>query len=148
MGTILEYKCKKCRKTYSVSVGIGYLQPMICEDTVKGIAAGKYGKEWKDAYENGGENLAVTAEKVIYCCEKCGSWENKTDITLYAPDKKSVEKSRHFIMRGDEGFHVYKQFVPTCSQCGGAMKELEKVYELSCPKCGTVNEPGPMILAD
>ena len=148
MGEILNFTCKKCRKKYKISVGIGYMQPSVCEDTFKEIAAGKYGSEWKEACEQGGDSLAVTAEEVVYRCEKCGNWENKTDITLYVPDKASKKNSGHFIMRGDEGFHVYKQYIPVCSKCGGTMKEVEDYSELPCTKCGTVNESGDMWLAD
>ena len=148
MGEIFNFTCKKCRKKYKVSVGIGYMQPSVCEDTFKDIAAGKYGSEWKEACEQGGDSLAVTAEEAVYRCEKCGNCENKTDITLYAPDNASNKNRGHFIMRGDEGFHVYKQYIPVCSKCGGSMKEVEDYSELACPKCGTVNESGDMWLAD
>ena len=148
MGEVFEFKCKKCRKKYSVSLGIGYMQPSVCEETYRDILDGKYGFEWKEACKQGGDNIAITAEEVVYRCEKCGNWENKTDITLYAPNKSSKKNGGHFLMRGDEDFHVLKQYVPTCSKCGGSMKEMEEVFELPCPKCGTVNGSGFMMLAD
>ncbi len=106
------------------------------------------GKEWREAYEKGGEGLAVTAEETVYVCEKCGNWANLKDITLYAPDKPGAASAGHFVMRGDEGYHIYKQFSPVCIKCGGAMKETEDIGSLPCPKCGEMNESGEMWLVD
>ena len=143
MGYGYTYKCKKCGHEYSVSSGIGFMYPDICQEQLEKIKSGEYGDDWKQAVSECGPDLKIAVIDKVYMCSDCNIWDEKTEITLYKPKDESTGKEEAFYyMPGDEGYSAYKKTVQNCSKCGKNMKTLneKKLLFLPCPKCGELNE--------
>lgn len=155
MGSGNSYICSNCGKNYSFMSGFGMLFPNEYKKTVKNIRDGKFGKEWKELYGTG-ENIAVDAQKRIYCCPKCGSWKSEQGLSLYeAADDRAVKdvKSGYPILYGDDSmpaimgrmpeYRLLKEWEHICVKCQCKMHEVsaEELRHLKCPGCGGAPDP-------
>ena len=154
MGKGYMFECKKCKHQYGICPGIGFSYMSLCKKTLDKIAKGKYGKEFKAAYDNGGRYLSVNAQRILYMCDACKTWDSAIDATLYAPNNadafgkmqygiKTVEEwgeVPYFIEGGH--FHVIKEYKHKCPKCKGIMRKAneEEYKRLACPKCGEIND--------
>ena len=67
MGYGYDYKCKTCKKKYSVRLGIGFSFPSVYRRLLSDIKDGKYGDTFKNILESK-KYVAVDAEKELYNC--------------------------------------------------------------------------------
>ena len=155
MGLGYSFKCSKCSKKYEILPGIGMLFPQVYEDTVAKLKNGRFGKAWKELYENT-ENVAIDAEKRVYLCPSCGYWKNEPGLSLYVADNKRAisdvkngcpvfygEDSLPAMMGNMPQYHLLKEYEHKCKKCGGKMKAVDddEMLTLSCPKCGGAPDP-------
>jgi predicted RNA-binding Zn-ribbon protein involved in translation (DUF1610 family) len=161
MGTGYIFKCKNCRKKYSVFLGIGSLFPKVYRETLKDIDEGKYGEEWQRLYRET-PYAAVDAESELFICDKCGNWNVSKNLSLYAPNEPQRIKEKQYgsknedklgyvpyVMRFDleQEYHLLKDYAHLCSKCGTVMKRADDVpFVLPCPKCGADNEMEPSLV--
>ena len=156
MGTGYSFKCKKCQYEYNVSLGIGFMYPDVYQTKLKEISSGEYGIERKKLFETT-PYAAINAEQVLYICGSCHTWEEGTDVTLYAPNNpENIAKKQYgvktveewgtvpYVMKWDldKDYHVVMRYYHKCPKCGKRMHKASE-YEgsiLCCPKCGTPNE--------
>ncbi len=139
MGLFYSFKCQKCSKEYSVFLGAGMMYPHQYRDKLSEIATGKYGSSWQELYKNT-PFVAINADNVIYVCSACNTWEEGTDITLYAPnDPESISQQRFgektvsewgyvpYVMDSDlkADYHVLKRYYHCCRKCGKRMHKAD-----------------------
>ena len=133
----------------------GMLFPEGYEDTIAKLKNGRFGKAWKELYENT-ENVAIDAEKRVYLCPSCGYWKNEPGLSLYVADNKraiSDVKNSCPVFYGEDSlpamtgnmpqYHLLKEYEHKCKKCGGIMKAADddEMLTLSCPKCGGAPDP-------
>ena len=140
MGYGVTQKCK-CGHEYSVSSGIGYLYPLVCEEKLEKIKNGGFGEDWKQAVIECGPNLKIGVEDKVYMCSDCNTWEELTETTLYKSQDDLNQENTLYYMPGDEGYIAYKRTTHNCPKCGKTMKVLDEkdLSNLPCPKCGEIN---------
>lgn len=160
MGIGHSFYCEKCDHSYHVSDGVGFLFPMVYEETIRDGRAGKLGEEIKtflEAHPDG----ALDAGNGAYRCNNCGSLQSEKVLTMYLPkDGKHLntrDKGRWSVAyEGDEkeyvapselkeGYKVYKIHPHYCDQCGRRMKRLteeEIKAGIRCPSCGEIMQEG------
>ena len=162
MGSGFELKCSKCKKEYGIYLGFGMLYPNLYEETVKDIKDGKFGKEWKQFYEDT-ENVAVDVENHVFICPNCGFWKQEKGMSLYVPDNeyalKDVKKGLP-IFYGDESipamfgqkpeYRLVREFEHKCDKCGAKMREASEseMWGLPCPECGASPDPEEISIMD
>ena len=71
MGTGYMFECKKCKYQYGIYPGIGFSYMSLCKKTLDKIAKGKYGKEFKAAYDNGGRKC-TKGSVYVRCLQNLG----------------------------------------------------------------------------
>lgn len=139
MGSGRHYICSKCGKEYYANWGVGFMFPMVYEETAADIKAGKYGKEWQDTFING-KNVVVDAERHIYYCKMCGRWESAAGLSLYVPKNTdaSVNLAHPWNINLDRRWKILKRYTHRCSKCGTIMHKATdtELSKLSCPDCG------------
>lgn len=167
MGYGINISCKCQDKELLLGAGLGY--PMVYQETVDDIKAGKYDSEMKDLM-NSSKYVAVDAEKYIYYCEECGCVECMTALDLYEPkDIKKVEErvvgrwsaaepaqnktvkelgELPYFNSDDEDFVLLKEYKHVCPKCGKVMRKIdeEELFEKTCPTCGERYEEGGDII--
>lgn len=135
---------------YDIYFGIGGLYPKTYKFTVTEIRAGKYGKEWKEIFDSK-QYVAVNAYDYLYCCKRCGYWENAKCMDLYEvnnPDR--MKKTKYSYVMYDElkkDWKLIKAYKHNCIHCKEPMLciqdyEDELTIEMKCEKCGAVLEKG------
>ena len=156
MGTGYLFKCKNCKKRYSVQLGIGFLFPKVYRETLETIDNGMYDEEMQKLFRET-PYAAVDAERELFICDNCGNWKVDANLSLYARNdiellkrrsygEKAVEELGHepCVMRFDleENYHLIREYSHICSKCGNVMKKNSDIIPsmLLCPKCGTENE--------
>ena len=171
MGSGYSFRCKNCGKKYNSYKGVGMLFPKVYADLVKAVCKGEYGTEWRNAMMND-YSVAIDAEKKIYVCDKCGSWQAEPDMSLYALNNQpegdysrdsieSIEWDEYvmpYMLRKDPDslwdkepeYHLLKRYEHECCKCGGIMHKAteEEEENLACPECGPINEPETMLMWD
>ena len=134
MGRGILFKCKNCKKRYSVQFGTGMLFSEVYKETVDAIDKGKYGKEWQQLLRDT-PNVIVDVKLELYICDKCRNWNCEENLSLYSPNEA-------------EGL---KEYPHICSKCGSVMKRVDEdnmPNTLPCPKCGTENEMDSIMMWD
>ena len=107
MGNGCKYKCSKCGFSFMESTGIGFLFPVVYEETVQKAKSGELGeviKTFFDKHTNG----EINAEKVTLCCDACGHIVQGQDLTMYVPNDecyKEIEHGRWTVGIAFEGAH-------------------------------------------
>lgn len=151
MGYGYAYICKKCKKCYSIYLGIGMAFPIVYQEIVANIKFGNYGDEWRKFF-NSVPYTVVDAEGYLYKCETCGNWEVAPSLDIYAPknsyNEKTIEELNNipfvskYKLKYD--YHLFKRYIHKCSKCGTEMRKItddSDFMNLNCPKCHTLNEP-------
>lgn len=155
MGKGYDFKCKKCKKEYSVFLGIGSLMPLDFVEIVKKIKNGAYGDEYKLIFSNT-RHAVPDIEKELYICKSCGWWNVEENMNLYAPSNsdglvREDGENTKCVMKCDfkDNYHLIKRWVHTC-KCGKRMHKAskEETENLACPYCGTVNSKMGLVLWD
>ncbi len=149
MGSGCRYKCLKCGYSFTATNGVGFLFPVIYEETVHKAKAGELGEEIKTFFEEH-TNGAINAENVTLCCNECGKLTQGQDLTMYLPDYESHNDSEHGIWNVEmpfervsyvtnwdleEHYKEYARYRHKCSECGGNMHIVSDEEQLMCPKC-------------
>lgn len=154
MGWGYGYKCKKCKKEYSIRMGVGMMMPRVFKRTLEEINEGYWGKECKEVL-NSERFVAPDIEKELYICRSCGNWRTEQNMNMYAPNDLEtiiqkfgtniLEENGNvpYVMRWElkTDYHLIKKWIHIC-ECG---KRLHKATEkemknLVCPYCGTANQ--------
>ena len=155
MGYGYDYKCKTCKKKYSVRLGIGFSFPSVYRRLLSDIKDGKYGDTFKNILESK-KYVAVDAEKELYICKNCGKWETNYILNLYIP--KNIEKLLNkqygiktvrewgyvpYVMEYDliKNYKLLRRYVHVCSNCGKRTHKANEtdLGQLTCPHCSTKN---------
>ena len=152
MGKGYDFKCKKCKKEYSVFLGIGSLMPLDFDEIVSKIKNGIYGDEYKLIF-NSTKYAVPDIEKELYICKSCGQWAVEENMNLYAPNHPEgvLRENTKCVMQSDlkEDYHLVKRWVHNC-KCGKRMHKAskEEMENLACPYCGTVNTVTGLVMWD
>ena len=142
MGNGFLIRCKKCSYEYRALLGIGMLFPTVYQETVSGIKEGKFGEEYQKFFEEH-PDAAVNCEAYMAVCQDCGAFDTVKSLSLFLP-KKNEEKTLTFgcltfeDLKAD--YKIAKKYPHKCSSCGGDLKPIDLIDELSkkavrCPKC-------------
>ena len=136
MGFGYSYVCRKCGHAYEVFSESGMLLHDVRKKALEDIAAGKYGPEWREAYERA-PGASVDGSYEVYVCDTCGSWTSEVDITLCAP-----EKADGAVWDRAREQWVFREYRPACRKCGGNTHAAsdDELRHLPCPVCGAPNE--------
>ena len=163
MGTGYLFKCKNCKKRYSVQLGIGMMFPEVCRETLDDMENGEYGEELQKLCKET-PYAAVNVEREMFMCDKCGNWKVSENLSLYAPnDPEQIRAKQYGIKTVDEwgyvpyvtsldleqDYHLLKEYRHICSKCGSVMKKIDDDNIpgiLPCPYCGTDNGMEPSIM--
>lgn len=160
MGDGMYYKCKKCKHEYDIHLGIGMGYPRVYRRTVEAALNGEYGEEWQQLM-NRKKYMDIKADYELYQCS-CGNWYVSQDLSIYEPkDEAIIENTQYGIknvkewgyvpyvmwFEREQNYRFVKSFIHKCDKCGKRMHKVDedKSEALSCPKCGTVNEPEGML---
>ena len=141
MGEQYRLHCPKCGYETCVSLGIGFLYPMVYLETMKAAKKGKLGatlKKFLTEHPEGVINPGLTLAQ----CEKCGNYSSVNDYTMYLPKtnkRKECTKGKWSVgVHGEdasyvisfEDYDVYKLFP---HRCGRSLEELPLVKEDGTP---------------
>lgn len=160
MGSGYKYKCSKCGYSFMSANGVGFLFPVVYEETIQKAKAGELGeviKTFFDEHPNG----AISAENVTLCCDKCGKLSLGQDLTMYLPNDENYKDIEHgrwtvgmpfeganYVTNWDleEHYKEYAKYQHKCTECGGNMHIVSDEEQLMCPKCKTPFEPSTEII--
>ena len=161
MGSGFSYECKKCKKEYSVRLGIGMLFPRVYQKILSDIKTGFYGDELKNLV-NSQQYVAVNASKRVYICRHCGNWNLEYAMDLYTPvNIEEISKQKYGAKTVDEwgyipyvipyslkeDYKLLKRFIHKCPVCDKRthMASEKELKELSCPHCKAKNSKAEYI---
>lgn len=145
MGTGYVMKCPRCDYEVTGYLGIGFMYPQVYEETKKKMLQGKFGKEWKEFFEEYPLG-AVNASSVWAVCEDCGEIGLVKDMSLYTNKSEDMKEAVWF-SGNDSNYKLYKKFQHKCGSCKGKM-HITKTDELKCPKCKVKLEEAEIIMWD
>ncbi len=148
MGKGYTWKCPQCEYSFSNCEGIGFLFPVVYEETIEKAKERKLGKTLKKFFEEH-EDGTIDAERVTLCCDKCGNFSGAQDLTMYIP-KYPVVKRRNYLMKWeiDYSYEKYADFPHKCGKCRGKMHVVKQDEDLICPECGATLEKIAALLWD
>lgn len=157
-GRIVKCGCQEVR----VLDGVGMAFPMVYQETVADIKAGKYGDTMKYIMKNMNFVTVDTTNK-IYHCKKCGHLETMQVLNLYLPkDTEKIKKKvinrwtaaepnskmtigelgefPYWLPNGEDSndFIMFYKFKHDCPICGTKMSRVKvrRITDEKCPKCG------------
>ncbi len=156
MGVGYTWECKKCGYIFGADIGVGFLYPIIYNETMEKAKRGELGSELKEILEVYPE-AAIDPEDYIFRCEDCGEYECEPILTAYipkegvklpAPDKDRIWsvsfpfKGYAYVSSVDmmENYDIFEEYNHQCKKCGGKMKALTEKECLEgdgmiCPHC-------------
>ena len=151
MGVNYSLCCPVCGYEVNISLGVGFLYPLVYIETQENAKNGKLGATLKKFFDQRSDGV-VNPTRVLAQCEKCGDYKSVPDYTMYLPNKgnqKKPLKGRWSVAIPFEGeeyvcpyefeevFDVYKLFPHRCGSCRGKVKLLpdEDIEHLKCPYC-------------
>ena len=141
MGIGYEFVCSDCGAHHGVSLGYGFMFPRVYEELVKGIEAGRYGKDWQELAAQT-DGFAIDAGVHLFRCEKCGNWEVDYGLSIYAPKDGEAVRESSFVVPTElrTSYTLVGERVRTCERCGHDMRMLSDAgaqrAKLKCPDCG------------
>lgn len=152
MGRGYLFKCKNCKKRYSLQLGIGMLFSEVYREKLESIDKGEYGDEWQKLYKET-PFAAVDIWRELFICDSCGNWKVKPNLSLYAPNNPEQIIPQSSVSRYDleQDYKLLKEYSHICSKCGKAMSKIlddNIPRSLPCPNCGTENEIGSLMMWD
>ena len=162
MGTGYSLGCKKCGYEISGNLGVGFMFPLVYQETMEAAKAGKLGKTVKEFLEEHPDGTLNTGNAFLQCPE-CGDLKVGQDLSMYIriPDVPRREQGRwstaapfpdaEYVSPGElEGEDTYRfhGYGNICEKCGKPMKPIT-IYDLDrrrykeksdqsdvpCPKC-------------
>ena len=151
MGTMCSLHCPSCGYEAHLTLGIGFLYPVVFTETQEAAKSGKLGATLKRFFAEHPDG-AVNPELVAAQCEKCGDYKSVTSLDMYIPKtnrEKSKPKGRWSVSMPfpntdyvvfdefEKQYTFYKAFPHRCGICRGKVKILRKVdlQKLKCPHC-------------
>ncbi len=141
MGTSKIYFCRDCGTKYEVNTGTGYMFSVRYKIIMKHIAEGRYGEKRAELYRRY-PTLAVDAGYHYYECEDCGYWNVKECMDLYRQKGRAREMEYDYVMPEElkDGYTLVNRYKHICPECEGKMVQRDRVRNIRCPECGTVNK--------
>ncbi len=148
MGQGINYKCSKCGYENSFQLGVGMLYPMVYEGVVADICAGKYGREWKQFFEDN-EGTVVDAEIYLYQCPDCRTLQSDYSLALYRTRDNTPPKQDYWIHdnKDRQNYQYIRGYIHKCPNCGRRMKR-QNSSSPPCPVCGTALGQGERVFWD
>lgn len=138
MGRLYAYKCSKCGNEFRVRFGGGFFYGDILKEQMDKVRNGEYGEHWKKLFE-GEKGVKLDAGYSVFHCDNCGSWERKSDMSLYKPVSPELANDDYIIpWYYLENYVLLEEYTYNCEKCGSKMKKLtyETIDKLECPECG------------
>lgn len=136
MGSISEFRCDTCGYVKEILFGIGMLYPCTQQRVLSAVKNGDYGAEMqKAALDTPG--IRVDAERYLYICSECGTWENDYGLSLYEPDRPENDEGDWVIpTEPHSNYHIRLRYFHKCPDCGKTMHRFrEDDRSIRCPKC-------------
>ena len=164
MGREITLQCRECGYEASGNLGVGFLFPVVYQETMKDARAGKYGETIRQFLLDHPDGTLNT-ENVFLQCTGCGNLAFGKDLSMYIR-KSDVPRREHgrwsvavpsegadYVSPAElerENTYEFAAWGNTCSKCGKPMKPIseehllrkkagcEKVGDqtvVCCPKC-------------
>ena len=156
MGIEYGFSCPKCNYRIFISLGVGFLFPIVYQETVEKAKAGEFGdtvKEFLNTFPEG----RIDAETALYVCRECGNMEVLPELSMYIPKGELPEKDENlpwsvaFSFKGvsyvthndlEKDYELFEEYKHKCSKCHGDYTLLTR-YDipngmLKCPHCKEV----------
>lgn len=162
MGRGIELECRKCRYSFGVNFGVGFLFPQAYQETMEAAKKGKLGKNVQ-AFLAEHPDGALDCDQVLLQCTSCGKLDRGVDLSMYVPkDKLVVNEGRWSVSCSfeeasyvapwelKEHYQLVQPYDHVCRKCGNKMqviKEDDLIPEgqesegkdtkvnVNCPKC-------------
>ncbi len=169
MGRGFGLKCRKCRYSYGVNMGVGFSFPLVYQETIEAGKKGKLGEEVK-AFLEEHPNGALNCDQVLLQCASCDALDQGMDLSMYLPVKGNdvsqgkwsvaypFEECSYVAPRDLEKYRLVCRYHHVCCECGGEMKVINEDnlvvgkkepwngYAESCVKCPICKKP--MVIND
>ena len=133
MGQGYGYKCI-CGYEGEILFGAGFRYPSQSAETLKDMAAGKYGKKRAALTKSG--NVVVDARYDYYRCQ-CGYGNSYMNLDLYSSDCDDIFRPYG---EAEKKYKLIMKFNHRCPKCRRIMKRIgEEGFDTKgvlCPKCG------------
>ena len=152
MGMAYGFECKKCKYKFSVSMGIGFMFPVVYQKTIKDVKAGEYGELGKMFFEMYPEGT-MDVEETAFRCKDCGKYMSAPRLSMHIPKEgyqhekptgiwsvsmpwKGADYISH--MEIEEYYDCIGEYDHKC-ECGGDFEVVPHKFfaedEVVCPKC-------------
>ena len=155
MGAVYGFECLCCGYKKTLSIGIGFLYPVIYNRVRQQVYQGYYGEEMR-LFLKENPYRVIIAENELYVCEDCGELSARDVLGMYKPideteesikkiNKASMDARKPKMVLSNElkGKYIkYKDYDHRCDICNGKMIMIpRKEYDtVRCPKCKNVME--------
>lgn len=138
MGVNYSLCCPVCGYEVNISLGVGFLYPLVYIETQENAKNGKLGATLKKFFDQRSDGV-VNPTRVLAQCEKCGDYKSVPDYTMYLPKEgkhNKPSKGHWSIAMPFEGeeyvspsefekqYDVYKLYPHRCGICRGKVKIL------------------------
>lgn len=144
MGTGYSLKCRKCGYGFSANLGVGFMFPLVYQETMEAGREGKLGKEVRQFLEEHPDGV-LDCNAVMLQCTECGELGRAPDLSMYLP-KEGREGASYVAPWNLDEYKLIGRYDHRCSKCKGKMriiqeKELEQPVgngnptKVLCPKC-------------
>lgn len=171
MGSIYDIYCEKCKYAIRINEGIGFLFPVVYQDTVDKMKKGELGEQAKAFFENHPDG-AINGALTLAQCKECGEYFEAYDWSMYIPKSESqvpdgasdgegqdeeANSAKTCVMTYEleEEYDLYEKFNHKCPKCGSKAEVVDDYHKkldkglLKCPCCGSsLKGSGGMILWD
>lgn len=146
MGNSLSCKCPECGFSFSALIGIGYMYPLVYNDTLQKIREGEYGKD-AASFISEHPDAIVDASDAVYLCSSCHNLQAEQVLGLYLPKEETAENEndRRLVLPCDfrGNYKLVKPYAHRCERCQSKTKKLTETsfrkliaqHQLLCPGC-------------
>ena len=160
MGRGNVYRCTKCDYSFTASLGVGMVFPMVYSETVEKAKLGKLGRSLQRFLQDHPEG-AIDCANYIIRCPKCGELRCGPGLDMYVPRKGQDPATEQqgiwstampfedesYVLPWDleELYDLFARYPHRCGRCKGAAVIVgEEAFEheiangnVMCPCCGS-----------
>ena len=137
MGRGYTLRCRKCGWEISANLGVGFMFPMIYQETMKAARAGEYGETIRRFLEEHPDGV-LNAENVLLQCIGCGDLECGPELSMYI--------RKQGVPRGEKGIWSVAMPLEGAGYVSPMELKEQKTFEFHawgnvCGKCGKLMKP-------